>query len=100
MRVELEKHHLFEVLNNEKITPAFVKLAKSNYVEASLNDIVDEHGLDFNSNLERKKYIEKYFADCYRVQENVKSERGCVEKFLGEDICNSPLVRDSKLTVE
>jgi hypothetical protein len=43
-REELEKHHLFEILNNEKITPAFIKLAKASYSDALLTDIKRENG--------------------------------------------------------
>jgi hypothetical protein len=56
-REELEKHHLFEILNNEKITPAFIKLSKSSYTDALLTDIKREDGEGFNHPAEQKDYI-------------------------------------------
>jgi hypothetical protein len=61
-REELEKHHLFEILNNEKITPAFIKLAKASYSDALLTDIKRENGEDFDYPGEQKEYIYEYFS--------------------------------------
>ena len=44
MKEELRNFHKFEFLNNEKITPYFLGLVKSNAKEATLGDITDEHG--------------------------------------------------------
>jgi hypothetical protein len=63
-REELEKHHLFEILNNEKITPAFLKLSKSTSIEAMLTDIKSD---DFESLSKQKEYIYEYFSGVYKM---------------------------------
>jgi len=62
MKNEIEKHRLFEHLNNEKITPYFVKLAKCNKKEAKLSDIVDDQNVAFSSESEQKKYIVDFYS--------------------------------------
>jgi hypothetical protein len=98
-REELEKHHLFEILNNEKITPAFIKLSKSSYTDALLTDIKGDDGEGFNNPAEQKEYIYKYFSKVYKRPDSLlENYDGCIESFLGPDILQSNLVKDSKLT--
>jgi hypothetical protein len=100
MRAELEKHHLFEILNNEKITPVFLKLAKSTNSGAQMADICRDTGEPFEHDSERKAYITDYFSTCYKVpSEHPNSVVGCIEEFLGQEILNSPLVQGNRLTL-
>jgi hypothetical protein len=56
MRSELEKHHLFDILNNERISPVFLKLAKSNNAGAQMTDIRRDNGEAFERENDRKNY--------------------------------------------
>jgi hypothetical protein len=100
-RDELEKHHLFEILNYEKITPAFIKLSKSSYTDALLSDIKGIDGGEFNSLSEQKEYIFEYFSKVYKCSENrIEDYDGVIEEFLGPEILSNRVVIDSKLREE
>lgn len=99
MLVELEKNKNFELLNNEKITPTFLKLLRHSKCEGKLSDIKKEDGSDFESDLAREEFITSYFKKVYSLKENVQQEvTGCIENFLGPELLNSPIVLNSKLT--
>jgi exonuclease III len=100
MRAKLEKHSQFEILNNEKITPYFLQLAKSTVNDALLSDIRDNNDSVFSSVEEQRLFIRKYFEGIYEVDPHLTADvAGCIETFLGADILNSNIVRSSKLTV-
>ena len=98
MRHEVQKIQGFENLHNEKITPFFLKLAKSNKSEAKMCDIKDADGAPFNSPAEMKTYVTEFYASIYRKPDTEPDIiQGCIEQFLGEDICNHPVVVNSKI---
>jgi hypothetical protein len=101
LRHELNKYSGFEVLNSEKITPFFLSLAKGSQVEAKMDDIRNETGVEFNSMGERKHYIREFYANIYRKDpaepENLE---GCIERFLGQEICSNPIVTNSKIPAD
>jgi hypothetical protein len=98
MRSEIENLTSFEYLNDEKITPYFVSLAKSNKSCASTDIICDDQGIPFQSVEDRNNYVRNFYAELYRVPPNQPENiEGCIEEFLGPEILNSPLVRDSKI---
>ena len=66
LKEELRNFDKFEFLNNEKITPYFLGLVKSNAKEATLGDITDEYGGMFENSEGRDDYIRKTFADLYK----------------------------------
>jgi hypothetical protein len=83
-------------MNNEKITPHFVNLAKGFKSEASLNDIVDADGRPFQTADARKEYIRSYYQELYATPvDEPENLEGCIEEFLGQDILSSSLVKDS-----
>jgi hypothetical protein len=99
LRNQLEATSNFEILQNEKITPFFLNLAKGTKAEASLSDLLDDDGIPFRSDDELKEYIRKFYQKIYKAQESDSRIReDCIRNFLGEDICNSNLVKDSILT--
>jgi len=63
LRSKIESTSLFEILNNEKITPHFVDLARGNKSDATLDSVKNSDGLPFNSSDERKTYIRNYYAE-------------------------------------
>jgi Reverse transcriptase (RNA-dependent DNA polymerase) len=100
-RSELENFAVYEILNMEKMSPAFLKIAKQTRSSAKLADIKDDTGNDFPSDEDRKKYITAYYANIYAVKEDTtENTPGCIEHFLGPDICNHPEVANSKISRE
>jgi Reverse transcriptase (RNA-dependent DNA polymerase) len=91
LRNELKKYADFDILNEEKITPFFVKMAKGAKAESDLNVIKNIDGTEFQSDKDRENFIYEYYRNLYKKPD-------CIEKFLGADICNSSNVRNSKLT--
>ncbi len=100
MKARLEKHSQFDILNNEKITPYFLQLAKSSFNDAQLSDIRDDNNIVFGTVEDQRSYIRSYFENIYKTKpDHVFDTAGCIENFLGADVLNSNIVRSSKLTV-
>jgi exonuclease III len=98
---ELENFAIFEVVNLEKMTPTFLQIAKQTKSSAKISDVKDDAGNEFGSDALRYSYIEKYYADIYKIKADTDLNLpGCVENFLGAEICNSNEVRNSKITQE
>jgi hypothetical protein len=95
LRNRLEATSNFEILQNEKITPFFLNLAKGNKSEASLTDLLDDDGNPFRSDAELKEHIRNFYQKIYRKPESDNRIRDdSIKTFLGEEICNSRLVKD------
>jgi hypothetical protein len=83
-------------MNSEKITPNFPNLTKGSKSEACLSDLKDDNGNAFPSSNDMKNYIRNFYANLYRVPEtDTDFNENCIYEFLGEDILNSRLVKDS-----
>ena len=87
VRIAVEKSPLFDHINNEKMSPLFLKLAKSCNSEYRLNDIVGSDGVIFNCEADRKEYIVSYFEKIYKKPDYTPDNvAGIIENFLGPDI--------------
>ncbi len=95
LREEVLKMKKFERLNNEKITPYFLSLAKQPDVTYKLSEITKEDGSPFETCIEQNEYIRGYYADTYKRVDNGNNNIS-VESFLGE-IANKDEVISSKL---
>ena len=62
---DLRKYNIFDILNQEKITPAFLQLAKIGQKEASLDEVCNETGEQFPTPEERNSYITDYYRNVY-----------------------------------
>jgi hypothetical protein len=87
----------FERLNDEKITPYFMSLAKQSCTDALLSDIRNNNGGDFIDCSEREKYIVEYYKDLYKAKVNDNIGVNSINDFLG-DVATHPDVISSKLT--
>jgi Reverse transcriptase (RNA-dependent DNA polymerase) len=97
LRSKIENFSQFEILNNEKMTPFFLKLCKGSKNSAELNIVCDDNGKPFLTDYDRDEYIVRYFENVYKVPENHPINlNGCVERFLGE-FANHDLVMACKL---
>ena len=87
---------LFEGLHSEKPSPLFLALSKKRNV-GKLANIKKNDGSDFASDAERRTFITSFYENLYKkpVSNNAKIS---IEEFLGENICNSFIVNNSKLT--
>ena len=68
LRSKLENTRNFELINNEKLTPNFLNLSKGSKAEASLSDLKDDLGREFESENDMKTYVRKFMPICTRVQ--------------------------------
>jgi hypothetical protein len=84
-------------LNDEKITPYFMSLAKQNTTDALLSDIRNDNGNDFISCSERERYITDYYSELYRNKDNPTATNMTIDEFLG-DVALHPDVVSSRLT--
>ncbi len=98
LRSKLEATSNFEILNNERITPHFLNLAKGSKAEACLSDLRDDNGDLFPSDNLIKEYVRNYYQKLYRrpvCEDTVNGDS--IKNILGDEICNSRLVQDSKV---
>jgi hypothetical protein len=98
LRCKLEATSNFEILNNERITPHFLNLAKGSKAEASLSDVRDDNGDPFSSDNKMKEYVHNYYQKLYRkpaCEDTIDGDS--IKNFLGDEILNSRLVQDSKV---
>jgi Reverse transcriptase (RNA-dependent DNA polymerase) len=75
--------------------PHFLSLAKKSRADHSTVDILNDDGLPFNSDEDRKEYVTNFFQKLYRKDENVA---GSIDDFLGDQILANPAVQASKLS--
>jgi exonuclease III len=90
-----------EIVNGEKITPRFLNLAKSRVAD-NINQIRNDDGSPFDNASERNEFIRSFYESLYKVPDELKNVEfeGCIEKFLGNDIVNNPIVAGMKLSAE
>ncbi len=89
---------LFSCLNEERPTPLFLSLARSSNKGTNLSGILKDDGSPFLSEGERIEGVVSYFERIYKKDVNACDYNNCIEKFLGEEILNSPVVSNSNLT--
>jgi hypothetical protein len=86
----------FESLNNEKITPYFLGLAKRPQNSECLSDINQDDGTPFDNRNVRSDYIKSYYENIYkRVPVDITDQS--INNFLG-DTADHPEVLGSKLS--
>jgi hypothetical protein len=90
---------IFKCLNAEKPTPMFLNLAKKAKTNQKLENVKKPDGTPFTCNKERENYIVEYYSSLYKKPDGERiAYDGCIEEFLGQDICSHRLVLNSKLT--
>ena len=88
-----------DILNSEKMTPRFLKLAEAKN-DSNLNILNNDNGLPFDTDSAREEYITDFYASLYQVPNGTRVDfSNCVSDFLG-DLTNHPVVRGCKLTAE
>ena len=98
LRSELLKLKNFERLNNEKITPHFLKIAKSSKPDDSLDSLCDDGGQHFTNDSDRSEHITSYYENIYKKDPNeIAATPEDIIIFL-EDTANHNTVNNAKLT--
>ena len=98
LTIELEKYSLFEHLNQEKVTPYFLKLAQVSQKSNKLTDVTKPDGTPFDSLNDQRDYITNFYASLYKLPEaELPYAEGAIENFLGPEILNHPVVTNSNL---
>ena len=98
LRSELLKLKNFERLNNEKITPHFLKIAKSSKPDDSLDSLCDDGGQHFTNDSDRSEHITSYYENIYKKDPNeIAATPEDIINFL-EDTANHNTVNNAKLT--
>jgi Reverse transcriptase (RNA-dependent DNA polymerase) len=97
IRSKLENFGNFDIINNEKMTPFFLKLCKGNFAQSDIDEICDDSGSEFEDPEARNEFIYNYFAQVYRLPAGARNNfEGCIQD-LG-DLADHPLVTACKLT--
>ncbi len=102
LKEELASIKNFERLNDERITPYFLKLAKNPENVESLSSLRDENNIPFPSDKDRENSIYDFYKDLYKVPDpvqdvnNVINAGMTIEEFLGdvafeEEVINSKI---------
>jgi hypothetical protein len=83
-----------EIFNVEKPSKHFLDIAAKTGNKGKLSDIKDNSGNDFLSEDDRTECIKNFYENLYEYTPT----HGSIENFLGPSICESELVKNSKLT--
>jgi hypothetical protein len=101
MRADLERYRHFDIINLEKMSPRFLSISKQSKKTDSLEVIQKPYGTEFASGADRENYIRDYFQEIYRDKSGENNlPDNCIETFLGPEICNNPIIAESKLTLQ
>jgi hypothetical protein len=77
LKLELQNMNVFDGLNAEKITPYFMRLARSSQKNDDLSVVKDKHGNDYESESDRQKSITKFYERLYADPDPNKCSRMC-----------------------
>jgi hypothetical protein len=94
LREQMLDWKISEVLHVEKPSQHFLDIAKKGKKVGNISDIKDDTGTEFESEGDRAAYIRDFYANLYSYTDTT----GSIEDFLGPEICNSNLVKNSRLT--
>jgi hypothetical protein len=98
LRSEISNYKIFERLNQEKITPYFMKLAKAdNTSSVGTDKICNDNGDAFASPTEQENYITNFYDTLYNKPIGPEQDENCVYRFL-DDVADHPVVTNSKLS--
>jgi len=98
LKEELSLIKNFERLNDEKITPHFLKLAKTPTVMDSIDSICDINNEPFETSEHRHSHIHSYYSTLYKKPQ-AGANNFSIEEFLGE-CASEPEVLNSKISDE
>jgi hypothetical protein len=106
LKEELALIKNFERLNDEKITPYFLKLAKTPDNVESLTSLKNKDNLAFENDAQREEHIVSYYKELYKAPTVHEAVRNLsIEEFLGdaaleEEVLNAKLNDEEKTQLE
>jgi hypothetical protein len=96
LREELEEYKIFNKLNNEKLTPFFMKLVRIQNTVPDLSKIKGENGEDL-SEIKLEKHVTKFYRNLYEKPRNsIEVNQEHILEFLGPVQHAKPVI-NSKL---
>jgi hypothetical protein len=99
--LKVRSMQIFSCLNNERPTPIFLSLARSNSSNNKMSNIRQDDGTPYASDVDRNEGIVSYYENIYRKPSDDHVDyAGCVPRFLGSDVANHQIVQNSKLSEE
>jgi len=99
LNARIRSMKIFEGLHAEKPNAMFLSLAKKKNNAKLSNIKKNPNGDEFASDGERIEHIVSFYENLYRKPATEpESHVGCIENFLGREILNSDLVKNSILT--
>jgi Reverse transcriptase (RNA-dependent DNA polymerase) len=96
LREELESYKVFDRLNNEKITPHFMRMAKTVDREPCLSEIKGNSNENFINDRDREEYLTGFYSNLYK-KTPVPVASPSIEEFLG-DLSENEQVQNSKIS--
>jgi Reverse transcriptase (RNA-dependent DNA polymerase) len=76
-----------------------LSLAKKSKKDGSLGDIKRDNGTEFSDANERSSFIVNYYRSIFKLKpEHQNNVEGGIDTFLGPDVLENPVVKNSKLT--
>jgi hypothetical protein len=106
LKEELALIKNFERLNDEKITPYFLKLAKTPDNVESLTSLKNNDNVAFENDAQREEHIVSYYKELYKAPTVHEAVRNLsIEEFLGdaaleEEVLNAKLNDEEKTQLE
>jgi hypothetical protein len=106
LKEELALIKNFERLNDEKITPYFLKLAKTPENAESLTSLKNNDNMAFENDAQREEHIVTYYKELYKAPTVHEAARNMsIEEFLGdaaleEEVLNAKLNDEEKNLLE
>ena len=99
LRDELLHYKKFETLNNERVTPYFMKLVKTKNVSDSIENLKKEDGSAFIDTNDLKQHVFDYYSSIYKQDNNTAKFTSLddINNFLGP-VANHEIVLNAKLT--
>ncbi len=91
---------VLERINNEKVTPYFLKIVNSCKDDTTMHEIKKEDGSVFESDSAREEFITSYYANVYQKDTNLRAvDANTIPNFLAGMVGN-PVVNEARLTEE
>ena len=100
IRDKVDNYIKHDIVNSERMTPTFLCMAKT-VNNDSIDNICDNNEVPFVNSKLRAEHITNFYSNLYKVPADAPDDfTGCIERFLGPEICSNQSVSSMKLGEE